>query len=321
MSRIDLRWQTLVDHLPPLIWCADAGGKWTWASQQWTARTGQPLGASLGDGWLDMVHPDDRAAAIIAWIGTRTSRTFNVAFRIFDRHANDYRWHSTRATPVWDDGGTHILEWIGASSDIDALLTAQATQRQLIEALDHRIRETHAAFRSLVRQAAEQADSAEEMAMLLSGRIDALARAQLLATIGQTPQLDLTTLIADELTAFGLTDARCVQLLAEPIAVPLRTGERIALVIHELLSQYVERHRLHEHADFVIQWHRVPATDPPMLTVTWRETGIAEGTLQQAASRSAHDLLRHVLPHDLHAHTHIVVTPPLLIVEIRLALG
>ena len=48
----ELRFRTLVEGMPQLIWRSAPGGHWTWASPQWIAYTGLSNAESQDHGWL-----------------------------------------------------------------------------------------------------------------------------------------------------------------------------------------------------------------------------------------------------------------------------
>ena len=52
---------TLFSGFPNLVWRSDVKGACDYLNQAWLEYTGRPRDAQLGDGWLDGVHPDDRA--------------------------------------------------------------------------------------------------------------------------------------------------------------------------------------------------------------------------------------------------------------------
>ena len=63
----EARFRILSEAIPQLVWTAVDEGDWTWASRQWIAFTGQDGAEALHWGWLEPVHPDDRAATRAAW--------------------------------------------------------------------------------------------------------------------------------------------------------------------------------------------------------------------------------------------------------------
>ena len=54
-----LRFRTLADDAPFLIWMSDALPERSWFNRSWLELVGQPLERQLGSAWLSGVHPDD----------------------------------------------------------------------------------------------------------------------------------------------------------------------------------------------------------------------------------------------------------------------
>src|SRR5690606_14950272 len=57
----DDRFRSMADNAPVMIWVTDESGASTMFNSLWTRTTGQIETAALGFGWLEMVHPEDRA--------------------------------------------------------------------------------------------------------------------------------------------------------------------------------------------------------------------------------------------------------------------
>ncbi|HEY0570807.1 MAG TPA: PAS domain S-box protein [Enterovirga sp.] len=82
LAESERRARSLMEGVPQLVWRAVDGGKWTWASPQWSAFTGQPEQVSHGMGWLNTIHPDDRDAASAAWERAVETGGFDLECRI-----------------------------------------------------------------------------------------------------------------------------------------------------------------------------------------------------------------------------------------------
>ena len=54
------QYRSLVDNLREVIFQMDAGGRWTFLNPAWTEITGFPVEESIGNSFLDYVHPEDR---------------------------------------------------------------------------------------------------------------------------------------------------------------------------------------------------------------------------------------------------------------------
>ncbi|MGG5886533.1 PAS domain S-box protein [Falsiroseomonas sp. HC035] len=111
----EARVRTLAEGIPQLVWRSSRAGELDWVSPQWTAFTGLSLEASLGHGWLEAVHPEDREATLDAWAVAEAEGRFAVEHRI---HVvtDGYRWCQSRAALRREDG---VAEWLGTSTDIE----------------------------------------------------------------------------------------------------------------------------------------------------------------------------------------------------------
>ena len=123
----EARFRTLSEAIPQLVWTAVGQGDWTWASRQWIAFTGQAGPDALHWGWLEPVHPDDRAATRAAWSAAPSRGWLDVDHRL-RRADGEYRWFQTRAVPIRGaDGG--ITHWCGTCTDVSALKEVEAAMR------------------------------------------------------------------------------------------------------------------------------------------------------------------------------------------------
>ncbi len=133
----EARQRALIEGVPQLIWRSAKGGEWTWAGPQWVAFTGLSAEVSLGRGWLEALHPDDRPGALAAWAAAGTEGLFQSHHRIRHAASGRYAWFQTRGTPIRGGRGGSV-EWLGASTDIDDQVRARevlARGREELEAL------------------------------------------------------------------------------------------------------------------------------------------------------------------------------------------
>ena len=121
----EARHRLLVGSWAQAVWEVDADGVVVADSPSWRAYTGQTLDEWLGDGWLDAIHPDDRAATRRQWREAIAARAFvDAEFRL---RAPDgrWRWTNVRAAPVFDREG-RAEKWVGMNVDIEARKCAEA---------------------------------------------------------------------------------------------------------------------------------------------------------------------------------------------------
>ncbi|HEV7499774.1 MAG TPA: PAS domain-containing protein, partial [Vicinamibacteria bacterium] len=80
-------------------------------------------------GWLESIHPDDRAPAMAVWMAAATEkRPYQSEMRVRTRDGR-YRHFETRGVPIFADDGS-IREWIGTDTDITARKEAENALRE-----------------------------------------------------------------------------------------------------------------------------------------------------------------------------------------------
>ena len=101
----ELRYRTLAQALPQLVWTCGADGRCDFLSPQWLAYTGHPEAEQLGYGWVDAIHTDDRERLVVIWQrSVETGTLFDTEARIRGADGSD-RWFKQRAIPLADAAG------------------------------------------------------------------------------------------------------------------------------------------------------------------------------------------------------------------------
>ena len=118
LEREEARYRSLVQAAADIVWTTPPSGELDADQSEWRAVTGQTVEESVGTGWLDAVHPDDRAETLRAWQHAVETRTeYRTEHRL--RHADgSYRWMSVRGVPVLGADG-EVVEWVGIHTDIE----------------------------------------------------------------------------------------------------------------------------------------------------------------------------------------------------------
>jgi PAS domain S-box-containing protein len=121
-----------------------AAGNVTWSSSpsglvvepqpDWMAFTGQTEGETLGHGWINAVHPGDRASVLSEWREALVGAGPHSTEMRVRRHDGQWRWMSMRAVPVRDDSG-EIVEWCGMNVDVTDRKRAEEALRESEERL------------------------------------------------------------------------------------------------------------------------------------------------------------------------------------------
>lgn len=111
------RYRSLVLASTTVVWVTDAEGKSLPGQPSWRALTGQDDDESIGFGWLDAVHPEDRGRVQKTWAAA-VEREVNYQTQMRIRTASgEYRDFTIRAVPVRATNGK-VREWVGTCTDI-----------------------------------------------------------------------------------------------------------------------------------------------------------------------------------------------------------
>ncbi|CAN7520371.1 PAS domain S-box protein [Massilia sp. LjRoot122] len=123
------RFQALVKGFAQAVWETDADGVMRTESPSWRALTGQGPGESLGFGWANAVHPDDRHFILRHWHeALGAGSPVNAEYRL-RQAGGGWRWTNVRAAPVRNPDGS-VARWVGMNIDVDARRQAEAALRE-----------------------------------------------------------------------------------------------------------------------------------------------------------------------------------------------
>lgn len=121
LARNERRYRSLVESIAAIVWTRTPEGEFVEEQSMWCAFTGQSAEEARGRGWLDAVHPDDRARVAATWDAAAVDGMRYEAMMRLRRADGEYRRMVARAVPVTEaDGSVH--EWIGTHTDITDLL-------------------------------------------------------------------------------------------------------------------------------------------------------------------------------------------------------
>jgi len=310
----------LVEGVPLLLWRASGDGQCTWTSPQWTLLTGQDEAASQGHGWLDIVHPDDRDRALLAWRRARRTQMFELEYRLHDIDAGRHRWFQARATPICDESG-EVVEWLGTSTDIDDLKALREHERALRAELQHRVRNTLAVVRSIARRTAASSETVDDFQMHFDGRIGAFARTQWLVAGNPEAEVDLETLVAEELFAHHANEGDQVTIKGPDVRLKPKTANALGLAIHELAVNAVKYGGLSSDRGRVeVVWEIEGTPASPVLALTWTDAAPDRPTSGASRHGFGSEMIERGLVFDLEAATSLTIGPKGVRCEIRLPL-
>lgn len=125
----------LADSIPHQVWIARPDGSLEYVNQRVVDCFGRSADEIVGEGWLNMLHPDDVAPCVARWTRSlATGEPYEFEFRLWTAGEPRFRWYCARALPRRDDAG-RILQWYGTNTDIDERRRAEVDRERLIEAL------------------------------------------------------------------------------------------------------------------------------------------------------------------------------------------
>jgi len=111
------KFRLLANSMPQHVWTSDTEGNLNYFNQSVLEYSGLTLEQIKKDGWIQIVHPDDREDNIRAWTNSViTGEDFLLEHR-FRHHSGNYHWQLSRAIPQKDKNGK-IQMWVGTSTDI-----------------------------------------------------------------------------------------------------------------------------------------------------------------------------------------------------------
>lgn len=152
----EVRFRTMADAAPAMLWLADDRGRCTFLSRGWYEHTGQSEDEGVGLGWLETVHPDDRGRARQTYLDAAAARQpFRLDYRLRTADGS-YRWAIDAGKPWLGDDG-ELLGYIGSVIDVDerkqaeqALQEADRLKDEFLATLAHELRNPLAPVRHAV---------------------------------------------------------------------------------------------------------------------------------------------------------------------------
>ena len=133
----EARYRFLANAIPVHVWTATPDGALDYVSDITASSLGRTAEQVVGEGWLNVLHPDDVTPTIERWTrALRTGEPYEIEFRLWSEAHQGYRWHLGRATAQRDETGT-IIRWFGTNTDIEDSKQAEAELKRLTnEALE-----------------------------------------------------------------------------------------------------------------------------------------------------------------------------------------
>jgi PAS domain S-box-containing protein len=306
------RFRLLATSVPQLVFRTAPDGGRSWASPQWIDFTGLGPEESLGHGWLEAIHPDERMATLERWGEAVETGEYYMEHRVRRARDGEYRWHQTRARPV-DPAQGAASEWVGTMTDIHELRGLQDRQEVLMAELQHRTRNLLAVVQSITSQTIRKAASLEEFQTEFEGRLRALGRVQGLLARLDHHDIDLHMLLEAELRAHGdgALESGKISVDGPPVALPAISAQALGLALHELATNAVKYGALGQGTGHLsVRWNIEREGAEPVVSLEWRESGvILPGAGLPMRKGYGSELIERALPYQLRARTSLEFGP------------
>ena len=130
LSESEGRFRTMANAAPVLIWMAGTEKECTFNNRAWLEFTGRRSEEDLGDGWVENLHPGDRANSFKTYENAFDRReSFVMQYRL-RRHDGVYRTITAEGIPRYGPNG-NFRGYIGACVDITDLLQQQKALHEI----------------------------------------------------------------------------------------------------------------------------------------------------------------------------------------------
>ena len=116
----DSTYRAIVEQFPQIMWVADPAGTITYGNRLWREFTGLTPERTTENGWISLVHPEDRPRAMANWRRLIASGVSSQGEYRFRRASDgEYRWHLVQNLSLKDANGA-VLRRVGIAVDIHA---------------------------------------------------------------------------------------------------------------------------------------------------------------------------------------------------------
>jgi PAS domain S-box-containing protein len=269
----EARFRHMADSAPALIWMTDADGHVIFANMHHDYVFGRPAAEMLGEGWRDIVVPEDLPGYEGAFVEAfQARRNFHNEVRVRDK-AGRVRWLRCEGVPRLDDAGS-FLGYTGCNVDITDVKLAQERQALLINELNHRVKNTLATVQSVAMQTLRNAVTTEQAREDFEARLIALSRAHDVLTRENWDGANLREIVRQAIEPYRRQEDDRFVIKGEAVRLPPRMALALAMALQELATNAVKYGALSSDTGRVeVAWAVERTGAAPRLKLRWRESG------------------------------------------------
>jgi PAS domain S-box-containing protein len=139
LREAERRFRRLATQAPVGIFMTDASGRCIFVNHMWSSLTGLQMDQAIGDGWLQAIHPDDRAQVRANWKETvQENKEFSSELRVTPHAPGQDIWIRFSVRPVKNSLG-EVTSFIATVTDISELKSAERKVRKWNSELENRV--------------------------------------------------------------------------------------------------------------------------------------------------------------------------------------
>lgn len=223
------------------------------------------------EGWLQTIHPEDRAY----WPIAGADEPQRAEVRLRDAQG-EWRWHRVRATPIRNSSG-QIREWIGTLHDIHDQKLASEHRDLVIEELRHRLKNLVTVIDALAKNSRRSEEAEPGVHAFLQrflGRLHALGTAGDLVLAGNRVSIEANALVKATLAPFMSENAQRIHVGGPSLMLSEDFGAGLGLAVHELATNALKYGALSTTDGRVsFTWSVTPEGDAQNVAFEWKERG------------------------------------------------
>ncbi|SJZ64275.1 HWE histidine kinase domain-containing protein [Consotaella salsifontis] len=208
-------------------------------------------------------------------------------------------------SPIRDAAGG-IVGILMQGGDKTEAVRAKRRHRLMVDELNHRVKNTLATVQSIARQSFRSANAPESVKASFEARIVALSDAHNLLSRRYWEAVDLSVLLAQELS--DLPSER-VRLVGRAVDLNPKSAIAFAMIFHELATNASQYGAFaSSEGELSVEWREEQSADGPKLVLEWIESGASAKPAMPASGFGA-TLLSRLVEGELSGHLRIEVRP------------